>query len=157
MHDDSEPESERATGARLVMREEMEVASGDAMVQVVSDGPTLRKSSSRDTPKASSQILVAKTYEPDAGTVVRFSTNRHGGYTYVTFRITNSGPGEASWYPTGVQQCMECYTEDSESAFEAYFPFNGIVTWEQILEFAADNPIYIATQWQVHPDWRGRS
>jgi hypothetical protein len=79
------------------MREEMEVASGEATIQVGSDGPTMWKSSSRDTPKASSRILVAKIHEPDAGTVVRFSTNRHGGYTYVAFRIPNSGPGEASW------------------------------------------------------------
>ena len=158
MRDDSEPESEHATsGARLVMREEMKVASNEAMIEIVSDGPTPGKSASRDAPETSSQILGVKIHEPDGGTIIRFSTNRHGGYTYVAFRIPHSGPGEASWYPTGVQQCMECYVEDNESELQAYFPFNGIVTWEQILEFADDNPIYIATQWQVHPDWRGRS
>jgi hypothetical protein len=158
MRDDSEPESEHATnGAGLVMREEVEVASDEAAIEIVSDGPTLRKSASRDAPKTSSQILGEKIHEPDGGTIIRFSTNRHGGYTYVAFRIPHSGAGEASWYPTGVQRCMECYVEDNEGELQACFPFNGIVTWGQILEFAADNPIYIATQWQVHPDRRGRS
>lgn len=83
--------------------------------------------------------------EPDEGTVIRFRTSHIAvyAYTYVAFRIPGSEPGEASWYSTGSPQ-------------DDYFPFDGIVTWGQILEFAGDKPIEIATEWKTHPDYYQR-
>lgn len=127
--------------ARLHMHDDGEVASEGTIVQ------------NRDACKPSSRTANTRMREPDEMTVIRFSTNRRGGYTYVAFRIPRSQPGEASWYPTGIQQFMGCHAEDISGGLEQRFPFHGIVTWEQIVEFAADNPIYIATQWKTHPDW----
>ena len=95
--------------------------------------------------------------EPEAGTVIKFNTShRVNGYTYVCFRIPGSRPGTESWYSTGVQQaaCPKCHATDIWGELQDRFPFNGIVTWEQIVKFAADRPIRIATEWQVHPDWQ---
>lgn len=82
--------------------------------------------------------------EPDVSTVIRFKTSHLDtgyAYTYVAFRIPGSEPGEVSWYSTGTPQ-------------DCHFPFDGIVTWEQILEFVGDKPIEIATEWKIHPDWQ---
>jgi hypothetical protein len=135
MHKDSEVVSEGST----VNRRD-EVKQRDC-----SEGGTVRKLPSRDACKPTSRMAGAKMREPDAGTVIKFNTSHRGtGYTYVAFRIFRSEPGEASWYPTGIQ-------------WEEHFPFNGIVTWEQILEFVGGKPIEIATEWKTHPDWQRSS
>jgi hypothetical protein len=86
--------------------------------------------------------------EPDERTVIRFNTSHRGdGYTYVAFRIPGSKSGGESW-------CSECHAHDYWGALEDRFPFNGIVTWPQIVKFACDRPIEIATQWKTHPDWQ---
>ncbi len=60
-----------------------------------------------------------------------------------------------AWVVSTVQQpCRECRAHDPYGSPDRRFPFEGIVTWDHILEFAGDKPIEIATQWETHPDWQ---
>lgn len=94
--------------------------------------------------------------EPEIGTVIRFNTSHTGGgYTYVAFRSHPSEPGDMSWYSTGIQQSRNpIYADMDEINPDGYFPFEGVVTWQQILDFANGRMIEIATGWKPHPDWK---
>jgi hypothetical protein len=95
--------------------------------------------------------------EPEVDSVIRLNTaySDTGGYTYVAFRTAPSDPGDPSWYPTGIQQSRNpIYADMDELDPQEYFPFAGIVTWQQILDFAGSRKIEIATVWETHPDSR---
>jgi hypothetical protein len=89
--------------------------------------------------------------EPPAGAVIRISTSYTlgRGYTYLAIRATRSKDGDASWYPTGIQQSRNPIYID----MEPQFPFWGTVTWQQIVDFADGRKIEIATDWEPHPEW----
>jgi len=106
-----------------------------------------------DGEQARARVARAAMSEPEELTVIRFNTSHKGdGYTYVAVRVANARPGDTSWYVT-TSQPVSCSC-DNCAQIASYFPFGGCVTWAEILEFAGDHRIDIATQWETHPDWR---
>lgn len=82
--------------------------------------------------------------QPPPYSTVRFGSFRPGGkrgYTWVAYRVPLRGSDDSLWYVTGGG-----WSPDD-------FPFDGCVTWQQILDFVEDRPIEQATGWELLPDW----